>query len=155
MDLKGRPVAWWVLVIVLALSVVLILMGQTMAVVDYDLTVSLGLQESADEIGGSGVEVNRAFGAGDTVVYLPLLVASLVGLVMRRRWALVVTAGATAVTAYWSAVVIFMFLFLPGAPGYDHTPAPATWVIVGAYLVFGVWGFLYVLLRGEALVREG
>ena len=123
-----RPLAFWVILLFLGASIVVMLMGQTMAVFNYDLAVRLGLQESPGEVGRFGVEVNRGFGAGDTVVYIPLLVVSFAGLLLKRPWSLVTTSAAAGVSAYWA-------------------------VFVGAYAVFGVWALLYVLLRGDSLVR--
>ena len=151
----SRPLAFWVLVVFLGTSILLMLMGQTMAVFNYDLAVRLGLQESPGEVSEFGVEVNRGFGAGDTVVYIPLLVVSLVGLLLKRRWSLLTTAAAAGVSTYWAVTVTFILLFLPGAPGYSYVPGPEIWVFVGAYAVFGVWALFYLLLRGDALLQGG
>jgi len=149
----GRPVAFWILIVFLGLSIVLMLAGQTLSVFNYDLTVQLGLQESRAQVGDYGVQVNRAFGGGDTVVYVPLLIASLVGLWLRKRWSLVATAAVAGVSAYWSVTIAFVLLFLPGTPGYDYIPGPEIWLFVGAYAVFGVWALFYLMSRGEALIR--
>ena len=122
MTRKDRSVAFWVFIVFLALSIALMLLGQTMSVFNYDLTVRLGLQESSGQVGEFGVQVNRAFGAGDTVVYIPLLIASLVGLWLKKRWSLLTTAAVVGVSAYWSVTIIFIFLFLPGTPGYSYVP---------------------------------
>lgn len=140
------------MVVFLLVSILLMLTGQTMAVFNYDLAVSMGLQESPAQVGGFGVQVNRAFGAGDTVVYMPLMVVSLVGLFLNKRWSLLTTAAVAGVSAYWSVTIAFMFLFLPGAPGYDYVPGPGIWFFVAAYMVFGIWGLFYLLVRGEALI---
>jgi hypothetical protein len=130
--------------------------GQMVAVFDYELSVQLDLQESVDQVSEFGVQVNRAFGAGDTVIYIPHIMASLIGLIRRRRWALLTTAAVTGISAYWSVTAIFLFLFLPGTPGYSYVPDPTIWMFVGAYTVFGVWGLLYLFIRGDALLqREG
>jgi len=150
-----RPVAFWMFVVFLMLSTVAMLMGQTMAVFDYDLAVRLGLQESIDEVSGFGVQINRAFGASDTVVYVPLMVASLAGLFRRQRWSLLTTAAVTGISAYWSVTVTFAFLFLPAAPGYANVPGPEIWAFVGAHMAFGVLGLFYLLTRGEALLTDG
>ena len=149
----GRPVAFWFIVFFLAVSILLMLVGQTMAVFNYDLTVRLGLQESLEQVGESGVQVNRAFGAGDTVVYVPLIVVSLVGLLLNKRWSLLPTAAVAGVSAYWSTTVGFIFLFLPGTPGYTYVPPFAIWFFVGSYAAFGVWCLFYLLFRGETLLR--
>ena len=85
----------------MVVSVVLLLLGQQkLSVVDYDLTVRLGLQESPERMEVHGVHVHRAFGAGDSIVYIPLVVASLSGLWLSKRWALLTTAAVAGIPAY-------------------------------------------------------
>lgn len=148
-----RPIAFRIIVVVLALSIVLMLTGQTMAVFDYDLAVRLGLQESLGQVSEFGVQVNRAFGAGDTVVYVPLMLVSLVGLFLRKRWSLLTTAAVAGVSAYWSVTIIFTLLFLRGVPGYEYIPGLEIWLFVLAYAAFGFMGLLYLLFRGDELLR--
>ncbi len=148
-----RPAAFWFIFVFLALSVVFLLIGQTMSLVNYDLTVRLGLQESAEQVGAHGVQVNRAFGAGDTIVYIPLIVASLAGLWLRKRWALLTAAAVAGISAYWTATIGCMLAFLPGTSGYNYAPPLGIWLFVGAYMAFGVWCLFYLLSRGEALLQ--
>jgi len=150
----ARPKAFWIFVVFLALSTVAMLTGQTMAVFNYDLAVRLGLQESIDQVTGIGVQFNRAFGASDTVVYVPLMVASLAGLFRRQRWSLLTTAAVVGISAYWSTTVTFALLFLPAASGYANVPGLEIWIFVGAHLAFGVLGLFYLLARGEALLTD-
>ena len=152
MAIARRPIAFWIIVVFLTTSIVLMLMGQTTAVLDYDLSVRLGFQESIGQVGEFGVQVNRAFGAGDTAVYVPLMIVSLFGLILKKRWSLLTTAAVAGVSAYWSVTIIFIFLFLPGVPGYVYAPGPVIWLFVGIYTVFGVWGLLYLLFHGDALL---
>lgn len=149
----GRSIGFWVIIVFLAASIVLMLMGQTMAVFNYDLAVRLGLQESPDDMTDFGVQVNRAFGAADTVIYLPLIVISMVGMILRKRWSLLVTAAFFGASAYWTVTVTFMLIFLPGVPGYSNVPGPEIWLFIGAYMVVGVVGLLYIVMRGEELLR--
>lgn len=153
MKLGKRSLACWVLVVILGVSIVLMLTGQTMAVFNYDLAVRLGLQESLGQVGEYGVQINRAFGAGDTAVYVPLMVVSLIGLLLRKRWSLLTTAAVLGVSAYWSATIFFTLLFLRGVPGYQYVPGPEIWLFVAAYAVLGVLGLLYLLFRGDELLR--
>jgi hypothetical protein len=148
-----RPAAFWFISAFLALSVVLLLLGQTMSVVDYEFAVGLGLQESPEQVGAHGVQVNRAFGAGDTIVYIPLMVASLAGLWLRKRWALLTTAAVAGISAYWTATIGCMLSFLPGTPGYSYAPPLGIWIFIGAYMVFGTWCLFYLVSRGQALLR--
>lgn len=146
--------AYWIFIIFLAISIILMLVGQTMSVFNYDLTVKWGLQESLADVGEFGVQVNRSFGASDTIVYVPLLLASLIGLLKKKRWSLLVTAATAGVSAYWSATILFIFLFSPGSQGYNYNPPIDIWIFLLAYLVFGIWGLAYLLIRGERLIKK-
>jgi hypothetical protein len=148
-----RPISFWVIIIFLIVSMVLLLMGQTMAIFNYEFAVKLGLQEDVKEVSEFGVQINRAFGASDTFVYIPLMAISLVGLFLRKRWSLITTAAVMGVSAYWSVTATFMFLFLPGVSGYSYVPGPEIWFFIGAYAAFGVWGLFYLILRGDTLLR--
>ena len=97
MNKRNRPIGFWILIVFIGISIALMLVGQTASVFDYDFTVRNGLQESEAQVSAYGVQVNRAFGAGDTVVYVPLLLASLIGLWKKKHWALVTTAAAGGV----------------------------------------------------------
>ena len=153
MTSAGRSPGFWVVVVFLAVSIVLMLMGQTVGVFNYDLAASMGLQEKPEEMTDFGVQVNRAFGAADTVVYIPLMVVSVVGLWLRKRWALLTLAAFFGASAYWTATVTFIFLFAPGVPGYSNVPGPEIWLFIGVYMAAGVVGLLYLVWRGEELLR--
>ncbi len=124
-----------------------------MAVLNYGFAVSIGMQEDVREISEFGVAVNRAFGASDTLVYIPLILLSIVGLILRKRWALISTACVMGISSYWTATVAFMFWYLEGVPNYSFQPGMEYWLIISFYFVFGVWGLWYLSLRGDALNR--
>ena len=99
------------------------------------------------------MQVNRAFGTGDTVIFIPLLVASFIGLWLKKRWSLMTTAAVSGVSAYWSITIISMLLFLPGTPGYNYNPGSEIWLFVTIYAIFGLWGIIYLVWRGDNLIR--
>jgi len=152
MESDRRPAAFWLIVVFLAASIVLILAGQTLGVFNYELASRLGLQESPEGMTKFGVQVNRAFGAADTVVYIPLMVVSLIGLWLRKRWSLMTTAAFFGASAYWTVTVTFILLFLPGVPGYANVPGPEIWLFIGTYMVVGVLGLVYLIVRGDELL---
>ena len=152
MTTAKRPIAFWIIIVFLIVSTVLLLMGQTMAIFNYEFAVKLGLQEDVREVGQIGVQVNRAFGARDTLVYIPLMAISLIGLFLRKRWSLVTTAGVMAISVYWSTTVAFMLVFLPGVHNYNLVPGPEYWLFVLAYIIFGVCGVVYLIFRGDDLI---
>ena len=148
-----RPISFWVIIVFLILSMVLLLMGQTMAVFNYEFAVKLGLQEDVKEVSEYGVQINRAFGAGDTFVYIPLIAISLIGLLLKKRWSLITTAAVMGISAYWATTVAFMLLFLVGIPNYNLEPGPEYWLFIGAYIIFGGWGVVYLIFRGDNIIN--
>lgn len=152
MNSDTRPVAYWLIMIFLLLSFIALVIGQTMAVFDYDFTVRLGMQEHIEEITAIGVEINRGFGAGDTIVYIPLILVSVVGLHLRKRWALYTTSAVMGISIYWSATSSFMFLFLGDVPEYRFVPTLDYWLTLAVYIAGGAIGLLYIVFRGERLI---
>ena len=152
MDRPGRPAAFWVIVLFNILSVIILLVGQTTAIFDYDFAVGIGMQESLEEVSEFGVQVNRAFGVGDTFVYIPLIILGAIGLLMRKRWSLYVNAAAMGISMYWTLTVAYVLVFLRGVPGYTLRPGPEYVVFLGAFMIFGLWGLLYIVFRGDRLL---
>jgi hypothetical protein len=152
MAIAKRRISFWVIIVFLIVSMILLLMGQTMAIFNYEFAVKLGLQEDVKEVSEFGVQVNRAFGAGDTFVYIPLMAISLVGLFLKRRWSLVTTAAVMGISAYWATTIAFMLFFLPGVPNYSVVPGPEYWLFIGAYIIIGVWGMMYLIFRGDTII---
>ena len=153
MQSAKRPVSFWVIALFLVISMLLLVMGQTMAIFNYEFAVKLGFQEHVKEVSEFGVQINRAFGVGDTFVYIPLMGISLVGLFLKKRWSLVTTAAVMGVSAYWATTVAFMLSFLPGVPNYNLEPGPEYWLFLAAFILFGTWGLLYLIFRGDVLLR--
>lgn len=147
-----RPAAYWVIVSFLALSTVLMLIAQTTPIFDYPLAVRLGFQNGADKISEYGVQVIRAFCVADTLVFIPLTLIALVGLLLRKRWSLFAIASVTGISVYWVVAYGFMVAFLSGMPGNHVVLGIADWVLMGAYVAFGVWALLYLMLRGDRLI---
>ncbi len=147
-----RPFAFWIIIGFLSISLILLLMGQTMAIINYDFAVEIGLQEDVKEVGKYGVALNRAFGAGDTIIYIPLIVFSISGLILKKRWSLLTTSAVMGVSVYWATTVVFMLSFLVGVPDYSLEPGYDYWLFLTAFITFGVWGLLYLVFRGEKLL---
>ena len=147
-----RPIGYWGVTVFMSLSVVLLVLGQSMALLDYDFTVRLGMQEDIKKIGDFGVQINRAFAAGDTLIYIPLTVASIIGLCMKKKWALLTSAAVMGISTYWATTAAFAFWFLDGVPGYSFVPGVDYWIFISSYIVFGIWGIYYLIYRGEYLI---
>lgn len=148
-----RPIAFWVIVIFHVLSAILLLIGQTTAMFAYEFAEKLGLQESLEEVTAFGIQMNRAFGAGDTFVYIPLIILALIGLFLRKRWALVINAAVMGISVYWTVTLTALMIFARVIPGYTLRPGPDYLVFLGSFVIFGVWGLLYLVFRGDRLLR--
>lgn len=152
MKMLRRSFAFWIITGILLLSLILLLMGQTMALINYELAVALGFQESVKDVGEFGVQINRAFGASDTLIYIPLIILSIIGLFLRKKWALFTSAAVMGISSYWATTAAFMFYFLIGVPNFNFVPGVDYWLFMTAYIIFGVWGLLYIILRGDKLL---
>ena len=149
-----RAVGFWVIMIFSIFMLVMLLVGQMMSFINYDFTVSLGLQESVDVVGEMGVAINKGFGVGDTIIYIPLLIAGLVGLWLRKEWGIFTMASALGITAYWPLVYIFFFFFAKGAPGFNFTDFMSLTIFLSATAVYALWGLWYLYKNRKLLVEK-
>ncbi len=152
MQPQNRPLAFWLIMAYLVFDLVFFLVGQTTSLFAYDFTVRMGLQESVDAVGEYGVQVNRSFGLSDTVIGIPLMLLSLVGLLKRKPWALSTLAAFMGISIYWPVYCTGLFLFLKGVPGYSLAPGAGYGLVLGMHAAFGIWILGYLMFRGEKLV---
>lgn len=153
MDNK-RTKGFWFLIISGILLIVILLLGQTMSFINYEFTVSLGLQESVDEIGELGVEVNKAFGVGDTIIYVPILFVGLIGLWKREEYGIFMMGGAFAITAYWPIVCLFIILFGNKLPDFNYVDLTSIIIILVSFTFYGIWGLWYIYKNQKLLLKE-
>ncbi|KAL9182111.1 hypothetical protein ACHAXT_012454 [Thalassiosira profunda] len=96
--------------------------------------------EPADEIGPSMHQVNRAFGVGDSLIQIPLLISSAIGLSRKKRWALICTAASGGIHLYWTTTVTFILKFM------DKNDIDV-WEARGSDGGMGIYCFLFRLRR--------
>ena len=149
-----REIGFWVLMIPGLLILFMLIFGQMISFIDYDFTVSLGLQESVNVIGEFGVASNKAFGVGDTLIYLPLLIFGLIGLWQKKGWGLFAMLGALAITAYWPIVNLFFLYFAKDLPGFNFTDFVSYTIVLSLISIYGLWGMWYIYRNGITLSIE-
>jgi hypothetical protein len=149
-----RTTGFWVIMAMGILLLAVLLLGQMMSFINYDFTVSIGLQESRDVIGEMGVAVNKGFGVGDTIIYTPLLVFGLVGLWSRKMWGVFAMGGALAITAYWPMVCLFSLLFARGTAGFNFTSFTSYTITLTLTTLYGLWGLWYLYRHQRVLAGE-
>ncbi len=142
----NRSIGFWLLIGIGILLNVIYVLGQTMAVINYDFTVSIDLQEPIEEITEIGVALNKGFGFGDTVFYIPLFVIGIIGLLKKSEVGLYAMFAAMAVTVYWSIVCLSFVFYAKGAPGWHFTGYTSYSIILSLITLYGLWGgwFLYI-----------
>jgi hypothetical protein len=151
---KSGAVGFWILMVIGMLILVVLFLGQTMSFINYEFTVVMGLQESVDVIGEMGVAVNKGFGVGDTIIYIPLLTMGIIGLWIRKEWGIITMAAALGLTAYWPMVVLFTLIFAKGSPGFNFINYPSYAVVLTLITVYGIWGLVYLITRRQVLVKR-
>lgn len=151
--IKKRTGFWFLIGFGILLNVVYVL-GQTMAIINYDFAVSIDLQEPANEITEIGVASNKGFGFGDTVFYIPLFVIGIVGLLKRTTLGLFAMLGAMAVTVYWPIVGLSTVFFAKGAPGWHFTDYTSYSILLSIIALYGIWGFWFLYKKRNVLVKK-
>lgn len=149
-----RTSGFWFLISLGVLLNVIYLLGQTMALINYDFAVSLDLQESVNEITEIGVALNKGFGFGDTVFYIPLFVISIAGLLKRSSFGFYAMFGAMAITVYWPIVGLSTVFFAKGAPGWNFTDYTPYSIILSLISLYGIWGFWFLYKNRDVLVEK-
>jgi hypothetical protein len=141
---EKRNTGFWILISIGVLLTILLLAGQTFSLINYDLTVSLGLQESVEEISEVGVAWNEGFAFGDTVIYLPLLLIGIIGLLKRKSWGIYSMFGALAITVYWPVVILFTIFTGRTALNLDPDKYVSYSIILPLIAIYGLWGMWYL-----------
>ncbi len=146
-NIKG--IAYWFLIIFALLLLLMLLIGQTGGLINYQMAVRLGLQESTDVITQFGVAMNRGFAAADTIIYVPLVVFAILGFLCKKRWGLICMAGVMGITAYWPLVCLLTLIFAHGTPGFSFDSYLAYSVVLGTISLLGVWGLAFLSVKSK------
>ena len=125
-----------------------------MALINYDFAVLIELQEPVDEITEVGIALNKGFGLGDTVFYIPLFVIGIVGMFKRSALGLYAMLGAMAVTVYWPIVALSTVYFAKGAPGWYFTDYTSYSVLLSLIALYGLWGLWFLYKNRKLLVHQ-
>jgi len=152
--MNKRTIGFWIIIIVGTLLLLMLILGQTMSFINYDFTVSLGLQESKEIVGDMGVAVNKGFGVGDTIIYIPILIIGLVGLWLKKIWGIFAMVGALAITAYWPIVCLFFLLFAKGTAGFNFTSFTFYTILLVSITLYALWGLWYLYTNRKVLIKQ-
>ena len=146
-----RLSGFWFLVIIGIFLLAMLIIGQTMSFINYEFTVSTGLQEPVNIVGEMGVAMNKGFGAGDTIIYIPLLIIGLTGTWLKKPWGIFTMSAAMAITAYWPLVSLFILIFAEGTPGFNFTNYTPYTIILLSVEAYGLWGMWFIYKNRKLL----
>ena len=148
-----RKTGFWILIGIGILLNIIYLFGQTMALINYDFAVLIGLQEPASELTEVGVALNKGFGLGDTVFYMPLFIIGIIGLTKRTAWGTYAMSGAMAITVYWPVVALSTLFFAKGSEGFHFTDYSSYSVLLSLIAIYGLWGLWFLYKNRESLAH--
>ena len=140
-----KKIGFFILIGLGILLSILLLIGQTLALFDYDLTVELGLQESVTEVGEVGIAFAKGFGLSDTLIYIPLLIAGIIGLLKNKKWGFFLMFGALAITSYWPMVCLYAFLSDRVAISLTPDKYISYSLLLPLITIYGLWGMWYLI----------
>jgi len=141
---ETRNIGFWILISLGILLTIMLLIGQTFSLINYDLTVSLGLQESVEEVSEVGVAWAKGFAFGDTIIYLPLLLIGIIGLLKRKSWGFYSMFGALAITVYWPIVSLSTIFIGRTALNLNPDKYVSYSIILPLIAIYGLWGMWYL-----------
>ena len=128
-----------------------LIIAQGLTALSYDLGVAMGTQEPAEEITEVGAAFYYGFAFADLVVYIPLLMAGLIGHFRGTRWGRASLVAALGITVYWPVVCLAALVEARGAAGWNMGSEAPFWIVLTAIAAWGAWGLVAVAreTRGE------
>ncbi len=151
---QKRGLGFWVLIIFALLLNLIMLIGQTGSLFDYGFTVSIGLQESIEEVTGVGVAWAKGFAFGDTVFYIPLYIIGIVGLLKQKVWGRFSMFGALAITVYWPIVNLYAVFAGKNAMNLNPDKYISFSILLPLIAIYGLWGIWFLYKNRDQLLKE-
>jgi hypothetical protein len=144
-SMTKRGTGFWMLQGPGWLIAVYMVYAQAIPALDYDLGVSMGTQEPIEKITEVGVAFWWGFAFGDLVVYIPLLVAGLIGHWKKKAWGSVALAAALGITIYWPIVALAAVTAAREAAGWNLPKETEYWIALPLIAVWAAWGLWCVM----------
>jgi hypothetical protein len=121
-----------------------LIIAQGLTALSYDLGVSMGTQESAEAITEVGTAFFYGFAFADLVIYIPLLLAGLIGHLRGTQWGRLSLVAALGITVYWPVVCLAALVDVRGAAGWNMGSEAPYWIVLTAIAAWGGWGLVAV-----------
>jgi len=122
-----------------------LIVAQAIPAFNYDIGVAMGTQEPASRVTEVGVAFWKGFAIGDVIVYIPLLLAGLVGHWRGAPWSRLPLAAALGITIYWPAVCLATVASAQGASGWSLANEKSYWIVLPIIALWGACGLWLIL----------
>jgi hypothetical protein len=151
-NMENRGTGFWFLHGPGWLLLLYLIYAQAIPAFDYDLGVSMGTQEPAEQVTEVGVAFWYGFAFGDLVIYIPLLALGLTGHWLGRAWGRVALVAALGITVYWPAVCLAVIVAARNAPGWSLPNETSFWIVLPLIMIWAAWALrlMYLELKSSA-----
>lgn len=146
-----KGVGFWILISIGLLLLVFLLVGQTFSLINYEAAVAYGLQETVQEIGEVGIAFAKGFAFADTLVYIPLLLLGIVGLLKRKKWGIYLMFASCAISVYWPLVHLYAIYIEKNAIVLDPKKYISFPITLSLIIIYGLWGMWYLYKNQKVL----
>jgi len=126
------------------LLLIFLIIGQSYSLIDYQYAVSIGLQESSEEVTKVGIAWLKAFAIGDTIVYIPLLFAGIIGMIKKRKWGYFSMFASLAISIYWPIVNLSAIYLAKNDINLNPDKYVSFTIILPIISIYGLWGIWYI-----------
>ena len=142
--IDNRDFRFWALIITSLLLVIFLLVGQTFSLFNYEAAVSLGLQESVEEISEVGIAFAKGFAFGDSMIYIPLLLGGIIGLLKRKKWGVFAMLASCSISVYWPLVHLYAIYIGKDAITLQAEKYVTFPITLSLIITYGLWGMWYL-----------
>lgn len=151
--MKKRTKSFYILIYVGIIINLMLILGQTLALIDFDFVVRAGLQDSEEEVGKVGVAFAKGVGFIDTLFYIPLFIFGISGLLKNKSWGGYCMFGALAITSYWPIFHLFTYFTERTAIVLSPEKYIAYPILLSVVTIYGLWGMWYVYKNREGVKK--
>ena len=135
---------YWFLITFSSILLLFLIVGQSYSLIDYNYVVSIGLQESSEEVTKVGIAWLKAFAIGDTLAYIPLLLLGIIGMIKKRKWGYFSMFASLAISVYWPIVNLSAIYLAKNDMNLNADKYVSFSIILPIISIYGLWGMFYL-----------
>ena len=146
-----KGIGFWILISAGLFLLLFLLVGQTFSLINYQVAVAYGLQETVQEVGEVGIAFAKGFAFADTLVYIPMLLLGIVGLLKRKKWGVYLMFASCAISVYWPLVHLYAIYIGKNAIVLDPEKYISFPITLSLIIIYGLWGTWYLYRNQKVL----